>query len=273
KRKPKYEAPKSGIFHLRLDPTNGEVLQQSFARFSLERILQWTTEDEYSQQKEQATTYQAALSLELGIPNIHMSRIIQRPDGAYTIITEQHRVKKIIPLPGLTRLASGDVDPMRRTDLERNMEFTSYDLLLTTFSAEGTLLWEQIIPHRSLYFDYNESWSGYALGFDGDHLHFIFNDQKVNQDTTSSENYAFYSTLELNKNLHTVHVQVDADGNINRKTLALRSEIEVDFRPNRFFQPDEQTLIIEGARRPEDALFNLYQQGYSTRFIRVLLHQ
>ncbi|MEO1414174.1 MAG: hypothetical protein AAFW00_02805 [Bacteroidota bacterium] len=271
KRKPKFKTPKAGVFHLTIDPTNGQVLQKSFFNFSLAQVLHFISEDEYKAQKEKADTYRTALSLELGITNMYMSRIIQRADGGYTIIHEQHRTKKVVPLPGLTRLASGDADPMSRTNLEQNREYTSYDILLTTVSAEGTLLWEQMITRRSIFYNYSESWSGYALGFDGENLHFIFNDHVDNQDLIDSEEEKFYSTLDLNKNLSTVHVTIGADGQMERNTLALRGEIEVDFRVNRFFQPDSQTLIVEGTSRPEDALFNLYQKSYTTQYIRIPL--
>lgn len=221
-----------GSFYIRINPETGEILADSYQKFSLDFMTQNMTD-----KQKQKTNKKASKGKDVEMWEYEMKGIIHKENGGVVVIGEQYYVQVV------TRTSTSSNGSVTTTT---TYYYHYNDIILINIDASGEIAWTQAIPKRQVTTSpIMQRACSFFTAIVDDKIVIIFNDHPKN--ILYKKGSPIYAT-NLGKNTTTVVVEVEADGMFNRKVLFDAKESKAICLPHACQQITPEEVIIFGAK-------------------------
>lgn len=219
-----------GVFHMKLDFANAEVISESYQEFDRSFLV----EDYTSRERDRMDRFEERGRSEPGLYNFNMRESILLDDGSTIAVMEQEYVVVV-----------RNIDS--RSMVTYTYRYYYNDIILVKINEHDEIEWIQKIRKNQVSSNDGGPYSSFASTIVGNQLKIFFNDSKNNYDESGRyiqgmENYTKFSA----RSNVVANVEVDlASGLVNRSTMFTRKESGALARPKLFkVDRDNKQMLI-----------------------------
>ncbi|MEO1414177.1 MAG: hypothetical protein AAFW00_02820 [Bacteroidota bacterium] len=257
----------TGIFFMTIDLTQKKIIHQVFHPFSRTLIRQFMSEESILNREKYLKKKELDPDAHLGIDDLIIQRVIVRENGDISLISEQY--KEVVKT--ITEWKDDPFSDRSRMQTREETDYYAAHILVTTFSPVGDLRWQTVVKQKQRFEPDERRYAHFSLAFDGDDLHFVFNDRIENDTLAPDDVPKTYRPYGLADKIVSTYVRVDEKGAKTRKVLFKRKDALVDLNPGIFFQPSTKALVIFATIRPMGLLATRNRKTVLNRFVKIYL--
>jgi hypothetical protein len=216
----------AGTFFFKISGTDKKVEASGLMAFDRHFLKQFMNEKRVERGRE--------------LNNFYFDHFLVREDGSATLVAEQYYV--------IERYLQ---DPSTGRYQEQNYYYYN-DLIVVDVNPDATINWAIKVPKKQVSINDNGPYSSYALAWDEQHVHIVFNDDSDNTAIFNSNPDAEMQTMSNIKKSTATWVAVGRDGSLSRSTLFNAKDATTLLRPK----------IYLGSRNAELVLYAQYRKKY-----------
>lgn len=216
----------AGTFFFRISGTNKKVEASGLMAFDRHFLKQFMNDHRMERGRE--------------LNNFYFDHFLVREDGSATFVGEQYYViERFLQDPSTGRF-------------QQQNYFYYNDLIVVEVNPDGAIKWAVKVPKKQVSINDNGTYSSYALTWNNEFVHLVFNDDADNLERLQLDPDADVQTMNNIKKSSATWVAIDRNGNQKRETLFRAKDAFTLLRPK----------IHMGSRNGELVLYAQYRRKY-----------
>ena len=207
----------AGTFYMEIDRNKKEVLNKTLSAFD----------------KSFAASFMESAKVKgkLELSDFKLDHFVRFRDGSLGLIAEQFLVDQVC------------FQDFRTGMYNCNYYYYYNNIIIVKLDSLGNMIWTADIPKYQESSNDGGFYASYAFAFDGDNLHFIFNDNPKNLIEKNQKNASVMNNVRRSV---PVYARITGDGQFSRRQVSSEKRQRLFFVPNYSSQISEKSIWLVG---------------------------